>query len=100
VTDYQADLWREMTTLDFSGDGATYQGFFDPGSCPEEYTHDGSNKSQTRRYIGGKKSLTNEEIRHSIAVARIQGLGISQLSTQLDGVNSICKRPVKALNVQ
>ncbi len=89
VTDYQADQWREMTSLDFTGDGSTFEGFFLPGECPEEYTHDGENKTITRRYLGAKKSLTNEEIRHSIAVARIQGLGISQLSTQLDGVTQV-----------
>lgn len=101
VTDYNADLWREMTTLDFAaGDGLTYEGFFDAGSCPEEYTHNGENKSVTRKYLGGKKSLTNEEIRHSIAVARIQGLGISQLSTQLDGVTQVMGVKEKEIKLQ
>ncbi len=89
-----------MTSLDFSGDGLTYEGFFLPGACPEEYTHDGANKSITRRYIGGKKSLTNEEIRHAIAVSRIQGLGISQLSTQLDGVTQVIGVKEKEIKLQ
>jgi len=101
VTDYNADLWREMTTLDFAaGDGLTYQGFFDPGSCPEEYTHNGSNRSVTRKFVGGKKSLTNEEIRHSIAVSRIQGLGIGAISTQLDGVTQVVGVKEKEVKLQ
>lgn len=100
VTDYQADSWREMTSLAFSGDGLTYEGFFPPGACPEEYTHDGSNKTITRRYIGAKKSLTNEEIRHSIAVSRINGLGISQLSTQFGGIQQVVGVKEKEIKLQ
>src|SRR5690606_18173317 len=66
----------------------------------EEYTHDGENKTITRRYIGAKKSLTNEEIRHSIAVSRINGLGISQLSTQLGGVQQVIGVKEKEIKLQ
>ena len=77
-----------------------YEGFFDAGSCPEEYTHNGAPLSIVRKYLGAKKSLTNEEIRHSIAVARIQGLGISQLSTQLDGVTQVMGVKEKEIKLQ
>lgn len=100
VTDYSADQWREMNSLAFTGDGLTYEGFFLPGACPEEYTHDGENITITRRYLGAKKSLTNEEIRHSIAVSRIQGLGISQISTQLDGIQQIIGVKEKEIKLQ
>lgn len=100
VTDYQADQWREMTSLDFTGDGLTYQGFFDPGACPEEYTHDGENKTITRRYLGAKKSLTNEEIRHSMAVSRIQGLGISAITDQLNGKTQVIGVREKEIKLQ
>ena len=100
VTDYQADLWREMTTLDFTGDGLTYEGFFLPGECPEEYTHTGENKTITRRYLGAKKTLTQEEIRHSIAVSRIEGLGIGRISTQLDGITQIVGVKEKEIKLQ
>ena len=100
VTDYSADQWREMNALAFTGDGLVYAGFFAPGACPEEYTHDGTTKSVTRRYLGAKKSLTNEEIRHSIAVARMPGLGISNLSTQIDGVTQVLGVKEKEIKLQ
>lgn len=100
VTDYNADQWREMNTLAFTGDGLTYEGFFAPGACPEEYTHDGTTKSITRRYLGVKKSLTNEEIRHSMAVARVPGLGISQISSQRDGITQVMSVKEKEIKLQ
>lgn len=100
VTDYNADQWRELNALAFTGDGLVYEGFFAPGACPEEYTHDGTTKSVTRRYMGAKKSLTNEEIRHSIAVARIPGLGIGNLSTQIDGITQVVGVKEKEIKLQ
>ena len=82
VTPYNADSWREMDTLAFTGAGVANQGFFLKGGCPDTYTHDGDNKTITRMYIGGQKTLAYEDIKHSLAVASIEGLGIGAISTQ------------------
>lgn len=82
VTPTNADSWREMDELEFTGDGADNDGFFAKGACPDTYSHDGDNQSVTRMYIGGQQTLSYEDIKHSLAVASIQGLGISAISTQ------------------
>jgi hypothetical protein len=82
VTPTNADSWREMDELAFTGDGLTNEGFFLKGSCPDTYTHDGDNQSITRMYLGAQKTLSYEDIKHSLAVAAIEGLGISAISTQ------------------
>jgi len=82
VTPTNADSWREMDELAFTGAGVAGEGFFLKGSCPDTYTHDGDNQSVTRMYLGAQKTLSYEDIKHSLAVASIQGLGISAISTQ------------------
>jgi hypothetical protein len=82
VTPTNADSWREMDELAFDATGETNQGFFLKGGCPDTYSHDGDNQSITRMYLGGQKTLSYEDIKHSLAVASIQGLGISAISTQ------------------
>lgn len=82
VTPTNADSWREMDELAFTGAGLTGEGFFLKGGCPDTYTHDGDNMSKTRMYIGAQKTLSYEDIKHSLAVASIEGLGISAISTQ------------------
>lgn len=82
VTPTNADSWREMDTLAFTGAGVTNEGFFLKGGCPDTYTHDGDNRSVTRKYLGAQQTLSYEDIKHSLAVASIQGLGISSISTQ------------------
>jgi hypothetical protein len=64
-TGLQQEYWREMTSLAFVS-GSAYIAFED-GTCPEEYSHDGSNKTVTLRNIGAKKSLTVSDILHSMA---------------------------------
>ena len=82
VTDTNGDQWREMTALEMSGDGATNHGFFLKGGCPDTHTRSGTNQTITRMYLGDQATLTYEDIKHSMAVAGMQGLGISAISTQ------------------
>lgn len=82
VTPLNADSWREMDTLAFTGAGIANQGFFLKGGCPDTFTHDGDNQTKIRMYLGAQKTLSYEDIKHSLAVAAIQGLGISSISTQ------------------
>jgi len=82
VTDTNADQWREMTGLDFTGAGVANDGFFLKGGCPDPHARTGENLSITRMYIGDQATLTYEDIKHSLAVAQIRGLGISAISTQ------------------
>lgn len=82
VTDTNGDQWREMTALEMSGDGATNNGFFLKGGCPDTHTRSGTNQTITRMYLGDQATLTYEDIKHSMAVAGMQGLGISAISTQ------------------
>jgi hypothetical protein len=64
-TGLKTELWREMTTLGFVS-GSNYIAFAD-GECPEEYAHDGENKTVDLKNIGAKKSLMISDIMHSIA---------------------------------
>lgn len=75
-TGLQTELWREMTSLAFTS-GSAYIAFTD-GACPEEYTHDGSNKTLNLKNLGAKKSLTVSDIMHSAAVTA-GGSGIRAL---------------------
>ena len=75
-TGLQTELWREMTSLAFTS-GSNYIAFTD-GACPEEYTHDGTNKSVDLKNLGAKKSLTVSDIMHSAAVVQ-GGAGIKAL---------------------
>ncbi len=82
VTAFNSDSWREMDELEFTGDGVTNEGFFLKGGCPDTIEHDGDNMSKTRKYIGAQSTLSYEDIKHSLASAAIEGLGISAISTQ------------------
>ena len=75
-TSLKQENWREMTTLAFVS-GSNYIAFTD-GACPEEYSHDGSNRTVDLKNIGVKKSLTISDILHSIA-SQAAGWGISAL---------------------
>lgn len=86
VTPFNADQWREMSSIDFAtATGLTNDGFFDKGGCPDRITASGSNRSVTRRYLGAQQSLAFEDIQHSAAVAAVNGLGISRLLTHTVG---------------
>lgn len=76
-TQLSAHTWREMTSLAYTS-GSTYIAFAD-GACPEEYTHDGVNKTITLKDIGAKKSLSVRDIMHSRAVAGANWNGINTL---------------------
>lgn len=71
------DYWREMSALQFTS-GSSYIAFAD-GECPEEYNHSGSNLTVTLKNIGAKKSLTESDIRHSMAVSAAGWNGINRL---------------------
>jgi hypothetical protein len=76
-TGLKSELWREMTSLAFTS-GSSYIAFADY-ACPEEYTHDGSNRSVDLKNIGAKKSLGIRDIMHSQAVASANWNGINTL---------------------
>src|SRR5512139_1597198 len=65
--------WREMTSLAFTS-GSAYIAFAD-GECPEEYTHDGANSHVDIKNFGAKKTLSIRDIKHSMAVAGVGGIG-------------------------
>jgi hypothetical protein len=69
--------WREMSSLAFVS-GSSYL-FFADGECPEEYSHDGNNITVNTKLLGAKKSLSEREIQHSIAVAASNWHGINRL---------------------
>lgn len=77
-TELKVEQWRELNELAFTS-GSAYISFAD-GACPEEYYHDGDNTTVTLKNIGAKKSLTLSDIKHSAAVAGMNGLGISALA--------------------
>jgi hypothetical protein len=76
-TSLKQELWREMSTLAFVS-GSNYIAFTD-GACPEEYSHDGSNRTVDLKNIGAKKSLTISDILHSMA-SIAAGWGIQALN--------------------
>jgi hypothetical protein len=76
-TGLKQEIWREMTSLEFNS-GSSYIAFADY-VCPEEYTHDGENKTVDLKNIGAKKSLGISDIMHSAAVAAAGWNGINTL---------------------
>lgn len=98
VTDYNSDQWREMTSLSFDSTGETNHGFFTKGSCPDEQIHEGENTSVTRRFLGVYESISYEDLRHSIAVSRTRGLGISRLSLD-SGMETVIGVKEKAIKL-
>src|SRR6185369_12958645 len=76
-TGLKQETWRELTSLAFTS-GSSYVAFADY-VCPEEYTHDGSNKTVDLKNIGAKKSLGISDIMHSAAVAAAGWNGINTL---------------------
>lgn len=80
-TALKGETWRELNELAFTS-GSSYISFAD-GACPEEYYHDGDNKTINLKNIGAHKGLTISDILHSAAVSAMsvgpQGVGISRL---------------------
>jgi hypothetical protein len=75
-TNLKTYVWRELSSLGMTS-GTSYLAFAD-GTCPEEYTHNGANKTVDLKFIGVKKSLTESDILHSIGSIQA-GYGIRQL---------------------
>ena len=76
-TGLKQEIWREMTSLEFNS-GSSYIAFADY-VCPEEFTHDGENKTVDLKNVGAKKSLGISDIMHSAAVAAAGWNGINTL---------------------
>lgn len=77
-TALKAELWREMTSLVLTSGSSNAYAFAD-GSCPEEYTHDGENKTVDIKNFGAKKTLSVRDIMHSAAIASAGWNGINTL---------------------
>lgn len=69
--------WRELNELAFVT-GSSLIAFPD-GECPEEYSHDGDNTTVNHKNIGAKKTLSERDIKHSMAVSAANWHGINQL---------------------
>lgn len=69
--------WRELNELAFTS-GSSYISFA-TGECPEEYRHDGDNTTVDLKNIGAKKTLSERDIKHSMAVAAANWNGINRL---------------------
>lgn len=82
-TGLKAHMWREMTSLAYNS-GSSYVAFGD-GLCPEEFTHDGSNKTVTLKNLGAKKSLGISDIMHSASVVGGYGDAIGMLNGPFNG---------------
>lgn len=86
VTPFNADMWREMSSIDFiTATGTGNDGFFAKGGCPDRITASGANRTVTRRHIGAQQTLSFEDIQHSAAVAAVRGLGINRIMTHTVG---------------
>jgi hypothetical protein len=83
-TGLKTELWREMTSLAFNS-GSSYIAFADY-VCPEEFTHNGENKSVDLKNVGAKKSLGISDIIHSQAVAAAGWNGINTLVAGNGGI--------------
>lgn len=76
-TSLNAETWRELNELAFTS-GSAYIAFAD-GECPEEFYSDGDNTTVYNKNIGAKKSLSERDIKHSMAVAAANWHGINKL---------------------
>ncbi|OGS01203.1 MAG: hypothetical protein A2V88_08970 [Elusimicrobia bacterium RBG_16_66_12] len=76
VNGSRVESWRELTQLEFASGCDSCA--FTPGECPEDSVHHTDTESVTKRHFGVKKSLTESDIRHSIA-AIAGGVGVSAL---------------------
>jgi len=76
-TALQSETWREMSSLAFTS-GSSYLTFAD-GACPEEFYHQGANKTITLKNLGAHKALTLSDIMHSQAVAAAGWNGINRI---------------------
>lgn len=76
-TQLKEDTWRELNALAFTS-GSAYISFLD-GTCPEEYSHSGTNTTVTLKTQGAKRSLGISDIMHSAFVASLPMGGINNM---------------------
>lgn len=76
VNGANTESWLEMNALYFTG-GQNYIAF-ENGGCPEEYTASTVNRTVSKKHFGGKKTLSQSDIVHSMA-SIAAGYGVSAL---------------------
>lgn len=76
VNGSHTESWLEMNALYFTG-GQNYVAFAN-GACPEEYTASSTNRTVAKKHIGGKKTLSQSDIVHSMA-SIAAGYGVKSL---------------------
>jgi len=69
--------WRELNSLAFTS-GSSAISFAD-GECPSEFTHDGTNTTVNHKNIGAKKTISERDLMHSMAVSAANWNGINAL---------------------
>lgn len=74
-TALNAETWRHISFLRHVT-GTSLIAFPD-GECPEEYSHTGGNRSVSHKNIGAKKTLSERDIKHSMAVSAANWHGIN-----------------------
>lgn len=81
------ETWRELTSLAFTS-GSAYVSFAD-GTCPEEYSHGGSNTTVTLKTQGAKRSLGISDIMHSQFVASLPMGGINNMTAPVSNFQGL-----------
>lgn len=70
------EIYRQIDQLEFASGCDSCA--FPKGECPEDMVHDTDILATTKRHIGVKKTLSESDIRHSIA-GIAGGMGVNQL---------------------
>jgi len=68
-------IWRETNELAFA---PTKTVSFANGECPEDFAHDGDNRTVSLKWLGARKTLTDSDIMHSMG-SIASGYGMRQL---------------------
>ncbi len=76
VNGSNTESWRELNQLDFLTGCSDIA--FAPGECPEDFQHAGNNRTEAKRHIGVKKTLSDSDITHS-AASIAAGYGMREL---------------------
>jgi len=87
-TELSTEVWRELTSLAFTSGAIAVS--FRNGECPEEYTHDGENKTAYMKNVGAKKSLSESDMKDSMAKA---GLSMGAINALLGAFPSSAGMP-------
>lgn len=94
VNGSNTESWRELTQLEFVS-GCDFIAF-EPGGCPEEFTHSGDNRTEVKRHIGAMKTLSESDITHSVA-SIAAGYGMRQLIGPFNDQGSPGERDVPTM---